>query len=215
MNDALPRLMLVTDRRRTRGRELVDVVAGAVRGGVGIVQIREKDLARADLCTTVAAIAGSVSASTVLCVNSDVEIARGAGTGLHLPAGASIPARRRLALVGRSVHDCDEAELAVQEGADYLVLGPVYPTAAKPGHPGCGPELLEPVVRLARQVPVFAIGGIEVSRVPDVIHAGAYGIAVAGAILAAPDPRRVAEALSLALKVACPLGSVTTFRKGA
>ena len=125
-----------------------------------------------------------------------------------------MPMGVKLDLVGRSVHGAPEAERAARQGIDYLILGPIYPTAAKPGHSGSGLSVLEQIARLVDPVPLFAIGGIEVSRVPEVIHAGAHGIAVAGAILGASDPRRVAEALALALAVASPARSARQSGQG-
>ena len=126
-----------------------------------------------------------------------------------------MPSGGKLELVGRSVHGPRQASRAAEQGVDYMILGPIYETASKPGHPGSGVGLVEQVSRLVHPVPLFAIGGIEVSRVPAVIHAGAHGIAVSGAILGASDPRRVAEALALALTVAAPDRAVTTSRKDA
>jgi thiamine-phosphate pyrophosphorylase len=209
VNQSLPRLMLVTDRRRTRGRELVDVVAAAVSGGVGMVQIRENDLAPRDLEGLVGRIRRRVPPSTVLCVNSAAEVAGECGVGLHLPEKLAMPDVAEVDLVGRSVHGAAEAERAARQGIGYLILGPIYPTAAKPGHPGAGVGLVEKIARRVDPVPLFAIGGMEVSRVPEIIHAGAHGIAVAGAILSASDPQRAAEAFALALVVACPARAAT------
>jgi len=207
MQAALPRLMLVTDRHGTRGRDLVDVVAAAVRGGVGMVQVRERDLPARELRTLIERIRGRVPATTLLAVNSRDDVARAAGIGLHLPASHAPVERAGLALLGRSVHDLPETRRGMEDAADYLIAGPVYPTASKPGHPGSGPDLVRRVARLASPIAVFAIGGIEVSRVPEVVHGGAHGIAVCGAILTANDPQRVAEGLCLALEVSCSAGT--------
>jgi thiamine-phosphate pyrophosphorylase len=207
--------MLVTDRRAVRGRELVEVVAAAARGGVGVVQVRERDLSVADLRLLVERIRERVPASTLVTVNSRADVARIAGVGLHLPASHAAVGRGKWALLGRSVHDLDETRRALREAVDYLIAGPVYPTASKPDHPGSGPGLVRGIARAAHPVPVFAIGGIEVSRVPEVVHAGAHGVAVCGAILAANDPQRVAEALSLALAVASGVDAERVPRVGA
>lgn len=199
---SLPRLMLVTDRLRIRGRELARIVVDAVAGGVGIVQIREKDLADDTLRALVGRIREKVGPSTLLVVNGRVEVARAEGCGLHLPAAVPLPERRELSLIGRSVHDVDEARRALAEGVDYLVVGPIYPTPSKPGHPGWGVDLIRDTLDLAGAIPIFAIGGIHPCNVPEVVHAGAWGVAVSGAILSAADPGRAGQALSLALDVA-------------
>jgi thiamine-phosphate pyrophosphorylase len=200
----LPRLMLVTDRHRTRGRELVPLVAEAVRGGVGLVQIREKDLADDELRALVQAIREVVPVEVPLVVNSSLRVARTMRTGLHLPAAASAidPALLGGQLYGRSVHNEIEVEQAVREPLSYLLAGPIFPTESKPGHSGTGPSWLERVQARARPLPVYAIGGITASVVPPAIRAGAHGVAVSSAILMDRHPGRVAELLALALHVA-------------
>lgn len=201
----LPRLMLVTDRRRTRGRSLVPIVAEAVRGGVGLVQIRERDLPDDELRAMVQRIRASVPPETRLVVNSSRRVARTMRTGLHLPASEppEPPAERaHYALLGRSAHDEAEARVGMEEDASYLIVGTVYPTASKPGRPAGGPALIERIRRQVGPMPVYAIGGIAVTTIPALIHAGAHGVAVCGAILQANDPRRVSQAMALALEVA-------------
>jgi thiamine-phosphate diphosphorylase len=124
--------------------------------------------------------------------------------GLHLPAREAPPGTIELggAPYGRSVHDDDELRRALAEGPDYLIVGTVFATASKPGRVPGGVPLLERLCRQAHPTPVYAIGGISVGRIPAVIHAGAHGAAVCGALLLASDPERVAQAMSLALDVA-------------
>jgi thiamine-phosphate pyrophosphorylase len=204
----LPRLMLVTDRNGTRGRDLVEVVAAAARGGVGLVQIRERDLSDDALRELVLRIREVVPEGTQLLVNSSVRVARTLRVGLHLPAGASLLGETDLGgqPYGRSVHDEDELKIALDDGADFLVLGTIYPTPCKPGHPGAGLQLVQRICREVRPLPVFAIGGVEVGRIPDLIHAGAHGVAVSSGLLAANDPTRIAEAMNLAIEVALRAG---------
>ena len=201
----LPRLMLVTDRRRTRHREMIPLLAEAVRGGVGLIQIREKDLPDDALRELLQQIRAAIPRETRVVVNSSHRVARTTSIGLHLPAAEPLPWSRqsgwRPPLFGRSAHDEGEVRAAIEDQVDYLVLGTVFPTPSKPGHSGGGAELVRQMATLARPLPLFAIGGITVSRIPELIHAGAYGVAVCGAILSANDPRRVAEALTLALQV--------------
>jgi thiamine-phosphate pyrophosphorylase len=197
--ETLPRLMLVTDRRRTGGRDLVAVAGEAVQGGAGLVQLREKDLPEARLEEILVALRRALPSTTPVLVNGRVALARAAADGLHLPAAQAWPGPPGNLLVGRSAHDVAEARRAVEEGVGYLVLGPIFPTASKPGHPGHGRSLLRRVVDVAEGTPIFAIGGITPRRIPEVMLAGAYGVAVCGAILSAGDPRGAAEALARAL----------------
>lgn len=202
---SLPRLMLVTDRRRLRGRDLVSRVVEAIRGGVGIVQIREKDLPDEEIRAIVTEIRAATGEAEIV-VNDRWRVARTGPLGLHLPAGAPLENRKGIPLLGRSAHTLAETTAALDDRVDYVILGTIFPTASKPGHPGAGLELLREIAAFAAPTPVFAIGGIQVRHVPDLLRAGAHGVAVCGAILSASDPRRVAEAFTLALAVASTAG---------
>lgn len=199
---ALPRLMLVTDRRAARRGDLVRAVRDALAGGVRLVQVREKDLPDDSFRDLLRRLAEAAPEGTTFVVNGRPEIARAAGVGLHMPAALPAPRREGIALYGRSAHDEADCRAAVAEGVDYLVIGPVFPTKSKPGHPGSGVELARRAAELVRPVPVYAIGGVTVSRVPEILHAGVHGVAVCRAILEAPSPRQAAEAFALALDVA-------------
>jgi thiamine-phosphate pyrophosphorylase len=200
--------MLVTDRHRTRGRDLARLVQSAVRGGVGLVQVREPDLADDELAALVQCIAALLPAGVPLIVNGRAAVAHRLGLGLHLPARAPAPPPELVAgqLFGRSAHGAEEAREAFAERVSYIVAGTLWDTGAKRG---LGLGVLGEIRELAARevergraaVPLFGIGGVTVTRVPEVIHAGAHGIAVSGAILEDNDPRRVAQALTLALRV--------------
>jgi len=196
--------MLVTDRRRARGRELVQIVTEAVRGGVRLVQIRERDLPDDELRELVERLREAVGPEVVLIVNGSERVARTKRVGLHLSAAAPPLGKPGLARLpyGRSAHDESEIRAALRDGAEYLVLGTIFRTESKPDRALGGVDLVERGCRIAYPKPVYAIGGISVARVPEVLHAGAYGVAVCGAILSSNDPRRVAEGFGLALRVA-------------
>ncbi len=200
----MPKLMLVTDRHRTRGRDLVDVVAEAVEGGVGIVQVREPDLPRDRVVSLVGRIREATGPDVTIVVNGNLEVARECGCGLHLPARVGPLASRgvRGQPFGRSAHDEIELERAVDDRVDYVIVGNVYRTDSKPGRPGAGVGLVERICRLSHPLPVFAIGGMTVTRIPGVIHSGAHGVAVCGALIGAKRPAEAAQAICLALDVA-------------
>jgi len=198
------RLCLVTDRSQTRGRDLVEVVATCVTAGLPAVQVREKDLAVAELgalCRRMRAL----RPRPFLIVNDriDVALAVGAEGVQRTHASLSVEELRvvadKRARVGASVHSLDEAKTAVGQGADWLFFGPVYDTPSKRAYgPPQGLASLERVAA-AVDVPVIAIGGITPGRVAEVRRAGAGGVAVISAILAADDPatmtRRFLDAL--------------------
>jgi thiamine-phosphate pyrophosphorylase len=124
-------------------------------------------------------------------VNGRPDIAAATGAqGVQLGTDDLSPADARKVLVhgwiGRSVHSVAEAEAAVEEGADFLVVGSIYQTASHPGRPGSGLALVSDAAKLG--LPVIAIGGITPERVAEVRTAGAYGVAAIRSLWHAPDP---------------------------
>lgn len=195
-------LYLITDRWRTRGRPLLDVVGAALEGGVRVVQLREKDLPGAELlrlATELRALTRRHGAA--LLVNGRVDVALAAGAdGVHLGQDAMPVAAARQLLgpdrpIGVSVHTMAEATVAAEERPDFLVFGPVYATPSKaPFGPPRGTDELAAVAASTR-LPVLGIGGISADRVAAVRRAGAAGVAVISAVGEAPDPGAATRAL--------------------
>jgi thiamine-phosphate pyrophosphorylase len=187
------RLCLVTDRSQTRGRDLVEVVAACVTAGLPAVQVREKDLAVAELGALCRRMR-ELRPRPFLIVNDRVDVALtvGAEGVQRTHASLSVEELRVVAdkrvRVGASVHSLEEATTAVGQGADWLFFGPVYDTPSKRAYGA--PQGLVSLERVAAavDVPVVAIGGITPERVADLCRAGADGVAVISAILAADDP---------------------------
>lgn len=202
----LPCLMLVTDRSLAP-LPLPQAAARAVAGGVNIVQLREKDLPARDLLALAAALRAAIAGRALLVVNDRADVALAAGAdGVHLPEdGLPVAEARRLVgparLVGRSVHSVDAAVRAEADGADYIVVGPIYPTRSHPDAPAAGPGLLSQVRRAVR-VPVLAIGGVTAATAAEALAAGASGVAVISAILGSEDPEAAARGLRSALDAA-------------
>lgn len=199
-HDALrdARLLLVTDPRP----DLAARVEAAVRGGVDIVQLRDKRASREELLPLAEELRGICERGGALfTVNDDPELARLSGAaGVHLGQedGPLAPAREILgpdAIIGRSAGDAEEARAAVREGADYLGIGTVYATPTKTDTEVSGLRLLREVSRLGLTVPWFAIGGVTLETAPEVAAAGAPGFAVVRAILDAEDPEAAARGL--------------------
>ncbi|MBX6377161.1 MAG: thiamine phosphate synthase, partial [Clostridia bacterium] len=195
---------VVTDRHLVDEGRLPAVCAAAARGGAWAVQVRERDLPAADLLSLVRAVVAAVrevAGETVpVLVNDRVDVALAApADGVHLPErGLPVREARRLlgdrALVGASAHSPAAAAAAAAAGADFVVFGHVFETASKAGLPPRGLAELAAVCAVA-SVPVLAIGGIGPERVPAVLAAGAAGVAVRGAVMAAPDPVAAVRAL--------------------
>lgn len=199
-----PCLMLITDRHRLRGRPLEDVVSLAVEGGANVVQLREKDLANAELHSLAIALRDALRGRALLLINGHADVALSAvADGVHMPE-RSLPCRavREMtndrSIIGRSVHSVAAATQAEQDGVDYLQLGTIFKTASKPGVPPTGVGLIVDVAD-AVQVPVIAVGGVTTENVPLAIEAGAGGVAVIGAIFDADDTKAAAADIRRAL----------------
>jgi thiamine-phosphate pyrophosphorylase len=189
------RLYLITAARD----DLAGFLEAAVRGGVDIVQIREKALADGALLAVLQEAREVTRRLGVpLVVNDRPDLALLAEADyVHLGQDdLPVAAARRLGLrAGQSTHAPGELD---RTEADYAGVGPVYATPTKAGRPAVGLELVRYAARHAR-VPWFAIGGIDASNVRDVVAAGATRVAVVRAIGNAPDPERAAAELLAAL----------------
>jgi len=183
-----PPLLVISDRKQAT-RPLPEIAAASFAAGCRWLSLREKDLPPDDQRTLLAAlkeVAAPFGATVML--HGDPALAREAGTGVHLGAGADVAAARAQlgpqALIGLSVHDAEEARAAI--GADYVIAAPVFLTASKPGYgPALGAAGLAAIVA-ASPVPVIALGGIEnADRATACRASGAAGIAVMGAVMRA------------------------------
>lgn len=192
-------MMLVTDRQRFAAPQPGEALSGAeaqaideiLAYGVDVVQLREKDLDGGPLLARARRLREMCDAhGTRLLINGRVDVARAAGAdGVHLPGGGlSVETARELlppgTFIGCSVHDREQLQRA--QGADYVIFGPVFETASKPGYgPAQGTAGLSALVAEST-MPVVGIGGISPANAGDVIAAGAAGIAMMGALLADP-----------------------------
>jgi thiamine-phosphate pyrophosphorylase len=189
------RLLLVTDRQVIADGELSDRIRSAAEAGVRAVQLREKDLSARELFELAVQLKRICDANDCrLLINDRIDVASALhAAGVHLP-GNGIPmnvVKQHLQsnmLVGTSTHSTAEAIAASQAGLDYVVFGPVYETPSKVRY---GKPLgLQTLAETAGSVdiPVFAIGGITPSRAVQCMQAGASGVALISAIMAATDP---------------------------
>ena len=188
------RLLLVTDRHQTNGRPLVPLLQRVLTAGISTVQLRERDLSARELVTLAREVqAVTASRSAQLLINDRIDVALALeGAGVHLRSN-SLPvsvARQLLGaqrLLGISVHAVEEAVSAQSQGADYIVLGPIYETPSKQMFgPPLGIHTLEKVCRLVR-IPIIGIGGVTAARAREMRRAGAFGVAVITAILGTAD----------------------------
>jgi thiamine-phosphate pyrophosphorylase len=186
--------MVITDRRRTGGRPLEEVVAASLEGGARLVQLREKDLGGRELLRLAQRLVGLAARfGAKVLVNDRIDVALAAeADGVVLPAD-SFPtgaARQLLGpsrLLGRSTHSPQEVEQAAAEGCDFALFGPVFSTPEKERYGP--PQGLQRLALAARtRLPVYAVGGIGAANVAAALAAGAHGIAAIRAIMAATDP---------------------------
>jgi thiamine-phosphate pyrophosphorylase len=164
----------VTDRR---DGNLLSHVNVAIRDGVEMIQVREKDLEPRELYDLVCRIRDAAAGtSTRILVNDRLDVALAANVdGVHLPSNGLPVARVRplVRLLGCSTHTLDDALQAERDGADFIVFGPIFET---PGKTPVGVEALRDITSRVR-IPVLAIGGITLENTNQVLGAGAAGIA--------------------------------------
>ena len=177
-------LCYITDRKALEAGALLPRLEAAVRAGVDLVQIREKDLPTRELIDIVRpAVQMTRGSSPRLVVNDRFDVALGLGAaGVHL-GNHSLPAPivREVVppefLVGVSCHSLEEAQAAAAATANYILLGPIFETSSKLQY---GPPLgLAKLREVAAQVsvPILALGGVTVDRARACLEAGAAGIA--------------------------------------
>ncbi|MCY3734558.1 MAG: thiamine phosphate synthase [Chloroflexi bacterium] len=193
----LHRLMLIADQQGTTGRPLTDVIVRAAHGVGGrlMVQFRERELSDADLIALIRAVQRRVPPQTGLIVNNRPDLAQALEIGLHLPAAAETPGGQ-YTLFGRSVHDESETHTALADDVDYAIVGTIFATDSHPGRAGAGLTHLRDMRDLLGNVACYAIGGMTTETAPQALEAGAWGVAVRSAILAADDPSEAAYRLA-------------------
>ncbi len=190
-------LHVLTDQSIQSRHTHVDLTRFAAAGGTTVIQLRDKSAPDSEMIETGRAIREITKSYGVLFIVNDrpgVAAACGAD-GVHLGGeDAAVAAARALLgpdrLIGASAGNPEVARAREAEGADYLGTGPVYSTGSKAdARPAIGPEGLRSVVNSVK-IPVIAIGGITAESVPEVLAAGARGVAVISAVCIRDDPEQ-------------------------
>ena len=196
------RLYLVTDRPLSLGRPIEEIVIEAVAGGVTMVQLREKDAPTGEFVALAKGLKALLAPLGVpLIINDRVDVALAADAdGVHIGQSdmAYADARRLLGpdkIIGLSVENFHDLEVANGLDVDYIGISPVYgtPTKTDTAQP-FGLEGLRRAVEMSAH-PTVAIGGMNAQTIGEVIAAGADGVAVVSAICSAPSPREAAREL--------------------
>lgn len=199
-------LYLVTDRTLAKDRNLGDIISAAISGGVSCVQLREKECSTREFILQASLLRDILQPKRIpLIINDRVDVALAVGAeGVHLgQKDMRIQDARRLlgkeVIIGISAESTADAIQAEQDGADYIGISPVFSTETKT-------DTAEPLglkgieeIRKAVDIPLVGIGGINISNCTEVIRAGADGIAVVSAIIAAQSPETAARELCQAV----------------
>ena len=197
----VPCLCLVTNLEHLDVPTMVDRIYRAVLGGVDLIQIREKTLPDEDLLELALLIMDRLDGSAEILVNDRVNISKQCGLGVHLPEESeSILEINQLlepgVLIGKSVHNIENAVIAEEQGAGFLIAGTMFSTESHPGKIPEGPMLIDNIKKVGDvSIPVLGIGGITADNADLVMKSGASGVAVISSILRAPDPMEAALAI--------------------
>jgi thiamine-phosphate pyrophosphorylase len=187
--------------------DLADFLDEVLAGGVDVVQLREKGIeARRELELLEVVRDAAERHGALWSVNDRADVAHSSGADvLHLGQDdLPVPAARALlgddVLIGRSTHDARQVDAAaVEPGVDYFCVGPTWPTPTKPGRPAPGLDLTRYAARLGSTRPWFAIGGIDLDNLDQVLAAGATRVVVVRALTEAADPQAAARAFKARL----------------
>jgi len=203
------RLHVITDTTIQDRFDHEELARLAIAGGADTIQLRDKLLSDEDLIAVARGVLAVCRLAGVpLVVNDRIQVAAESGAdGVHLghddaPIGAARTALGPGAMVGGTAATAEEVAQVAEAGADYVGFGHIYPTSTKqkPGPP-VGLDGLGRACAAAR-IPVIGIGGITAETAAEVVRAGAWGVAVIGAVCAAGDPMGAARALAVAVETA-------------
>lgn len=183
----------VTCERLSNGRTDLEVLDAVIRGGARMIQLREKDLSKRDLYRLALKFREvTAQAKVLLIMNDHLDIALAVDAdGVHLgQEDLPVEAARRIApglILGASTHSLEEALKARQDGADYVNIGPIFPTKTKAGiEHFLGPEAIS-AISPHLDIPFTVMGGINDSNIDQVLEHGARRVAMVTAITRAPD----------------------------
>ncbi|MEM7656517.1 MAG: thiamine phosphate synthase [Bacteroidota bacterium] len=211
MNPADLLLYLVTDPRMTLGRDLIDVVEAAVKGGVSMVQLREKEATTRDFLAQAQRLKKVLAPYQVpLLINDRLDIALAVDAeGVHV-GQSDMPvelAREMLGpdkIIGLSVENLAQATAANSLDIDYIGLSPVFSTQTKANiAPPLGLEGVEAIKKVSR-FPSVGIGGINLQNAASIIQAGADGVAVVSYLMLADDPETSARLICNRMRLVQP-----------
>lgn len=200
-------LYLILDKKLCGDRDLLTLAEEAVKGGVDIIQLRDKESTVRKIVEIASRLSKLAQKKKItFIINDRVDIALAVGAqGVHLgdddfPLNLARQILGRDKIIGISTHSLAEAREAQEEGADYVSVGAIFPTQTKLESPVVGVETIREIAKEVR-IPFVAIGGINLNNVKEVIKAGAKRIAVGKAILESEDVCETARELKSKLSL--------------
>lgn len=196
-------LYAICDLGYLTAENALPVSSQVLAGGAGILQLRAKGHDPSDLIDLATKLKSLCDRHEVpFIVNDHLDLASQCQAhGVHLGQedGALADAREALgpqALIGRSTHSLEQARAALDEGADYIGFGPLYPTPTKKGRPAIGlTEIRAMEAQVGSKIPAFCIGGIKPTNLDEVVAAGARRVVVVSHLLTSPEPEKESSEL--------------------
>lgn len=206
MKDLDTRIYFITDSTPYTEQEFLDRVRSALRGGVSLIQLREKERSTReyiDLAHKVGALAQEFGVPLIIDDRVDVALASGV-QGVHLgQSDMPIKTARKILgedfIIGATAKTVEQALEAFEQGADYLGVGAIYPTTTKVKTVLTSTEMLDKICK-AVPIPVNAIGGLNKDNIDVLKGIGISGICAVSAIMKADDPENAVKELSAAVK---------------
>lgn len=206
MKDLDTRIYFITDSTPYTEQEFLDRVRSALRGGVSLIQLREKERSTReyiDLAHKVGALAQEFGVPLIIDDRIDVALASGV-QGVHLgQSDMPIKTARKILgedfIIGATAKTVEQALEAFEQGADYLGVGAIYPTTTKVKTVLTSTEMLDKICK-AVPIPVNAIGGLNKDNIDVLKGIGISGICAVSAIMKADDPENAVKELSAAVK---------------
>ncbi len=195
-------LYVIVDPQLTKGRDVAEVTLAALRGGATAIQLRDKTHDKGDqlpVARRLKALCDQFGASFIVNDHADLAVAADAH-GLHvgqhdLPVQEVRKILKAYQFTGTSNALLQEAEVSVEQQADYVAVGDIFGSASKTNTRPAGLEALRRVRQAIKNVPIVAIGGITLGNVDSALEAGADGVCVISAVCMADDPEEAARAL--------------------
>lgn len=199
-------LYLVTDTNICPREKLVSVTESAIKGGVTLVQLREKDISTREFFAEASELKKLCMYYNVpLLINDRIDIALAVDAdGIHIgQSDMPLKVSRKILgpnkIIGLSAGNVNQAVEAVSDGADYLGVGAVFPTSTKRDASNVGIEMLKQV-RKSVDIPIVGIGGINPDNISQLYGSGIEGVAVVSCIMGSDDPYAVSKQLSQMVK---------------